>query len=87
LGPRFSVPTPTFVGNNKQFKFELSWFHCEGFVDRIIEIWHKTVKGNNFVQRWNNKLSDLRRYRQGWAAQTTSEYKKRIQNSKILFAY
>jgi len=72
--------TPAFTGNNKPFKFELAWFHREGFDDRIIDIWRTTVKGRNSIQRWNNKLSALRRFLRGWAAKTNGDYKKKKQH-------
>ncbi|KAJ1297556.1 hypothetical protein BS78_01G385600 [Paspalum vaginatum] len=69
--------TPAFFGSNKQFKFELNWLQREGFHDRVKEIWSKTSKGQNLVQRWNYKLSALRRSLRGWAAQTNGDYKKK----------
>lgn len=67
-----------------QFKFELNWFFREGFDERIKEIWTKTAKGLNSIQRWNNKLSALCRFLREWAAQTNVAYKKKkseLQNS------
>ena len=69
--------TSAFEGKNKQFKFELSWFTHEGFDNRVIEIWNKKIKRRNSVQRWNNKLSALRRILRGWVAQTNGEYKNK----------
>jgi hypothetical protein len=42
-----------------------------------MQIWTNTLKGRNSVQRWNNKLSALRRFIRGWAAQINGEYKKK----------
>jgi hypothetical protein len=53
---------PAFVGSKKKFKFELNWLQREGFHDHIKEIWSNTSKGQNSVQRWNNKLSALWRF-------------------------
>ncbi|WVZ90237.1 hypothetical protein U9M48_036553 [Paspalum notatum var. saurae] len=69
--------TPAFFGTNRQFKFELNWLQRQRFDERVKEIWTKTNKGRNSVQRWNNKLSALRRFLRGWAAQTNGEYKKK----------
>ncbi|KAJ1290602.1 hypothetical protein BS78_02G256700 [Paspalum vaginatum] len=69
--------THAFFGSNRQFKFELNWLQREGLQDRVKEIWSKTSKGQNLVQRWNNKLSALWRFLRGWAAQTNEEYKKK----------
>lgn len=51
-----------FSGNPAQFKLELGWFLRDDFRDRVVEIWNKPVKGRNPVQRWNNKMSALRRH-------------------------
>lgn len=69
--------TPALFGSNKLFKFELLWLQREGFQERVKQIWTNTFKGRNSVQRWNNKLSALRRFIRGWAAQINGEYKKK----------
>ncbi len=61
-----------FAGNLKQFKLELSWFLRDNFHERITEVWNSPVKGQNAVQRWNNKTSALRR---GWLAHTNGIFK------------
>jgi endonuclease/exonuclease/phosphatase family metal-dependent hydrolase len=43
----------TFTGNNRQFKMELSRFTREDFYTRVVEMWNKSVRGRNSVQRWN----------------------------------
>jgi hypothetical protein len=55
------------MGNGSKFKLELSWFNHDNFQDCVIKIWNRPTKGNNSVQRWNNKLSALRHYLRGWA--------------------
>lgn len=40
------------------------------------KIWNKAIKEGNSVQRWNNKLSALRRYLRGCASHTTRVYKQ-----------
>jgi hypothetical protein len=67
---------PTFLGNGSKFKLELSWFNHNDFWDHVIEIWNKPTKGNHSVQRWNNKLSALRRYLWGWAKHKFDIYKQ-----------
>jgi hypothetical protein len=57
--------TPTFTGNGTKFRLELSWFTHNDFVECVTEIWNKPARGNNAVQRWNNKLSVLRYYLRG----------------------
>ncbi|KAJ1289110.1 hypothetical protein BS78_02G140100 [Paspalum vaginatum] len=68
--------SPPFDGNSKQFKLELSWLSCDDFNNKVVEIWKRPAKGKNSVQRWNSKLSALRRYARGWAANRRGEYKK-----------
>lgn len=46
----------------------------EDFHDRVIEVWDKPVKGQNTVQRWNNKMSALWRHLKGWATNTSGFY-------------
>jgi hypothetical protein len=65
--------TLAFTGIGKHFKLELSWFQRDDFYDRVIEIWNKPVKGNNPVQRWNNKFGALCRYLR--AANNVGHYK------------
>lgn len=69
-----------FTGNIKQFKLELGWFLRDDFYDRVLEIWNKLVKGRNAVQRWNNKMSALRRHLRGWAAHTSGVFKQKKAN-------
>lgn len=65
-----------FIGNHKQFKLELSWLTRDDFHDCVVEIWNKPVKGRNSVQRWNNKMSALRKHLRGWAAHMSGMYKQ-----------
>ncbi|WVZ91838.1 hypothetical protein U9M48_037961 [Paspalum notatum var. saurae] len=68
--------TSAFVGCNRQFKLELSWISCEEFNDKVIELWKRPAKGKNSVQRWNNKLSTLRRYLRGWERNKKGIYRQ-----------
>ena len=45
--------------NMKQplFKFELGWLLKESFFDMVSEVWNKEQRGNNALQRWQNKIS------------------------------
>jgi hypothetical protein len=52
------------------------WFSHEDFHDRVVEIWNKPVTGQNSVQRWNKKMSLLRRHLRGWASHTIGLYKQ-----------
>jgi hypothetical protein len=42
----------------------------------VAEIWNKPGRGNNAVQRWNKKMSALRRYLRGWSKHKFRIYKK-----------
>ena len=64
----------------KQFKMELSWFSHEDFRDRVVQIWNKSVNGQNAAQRWNRKLGALRKDLRGWAAHIQGEYKTQKQH-------
>jgi hypothetical protein len=52
------------------------WFSHEDFHDRVVEIWNKPVTGQNSVQRWNKKMSLLRKHLRGWASHTIGLYKQ-----------
>jgi hypothetical protein len=68
--------TPAFAGNGSTFRLELSWLTQSDFIERVTEIWNRPARGNNAVQRWNNKISVLRRYLRGWAKHKFGIYKQ-----------
>jgi predicted secreted Zn-dependent protease len=68
--------TSAYTGAARQFRMELSWFSHEDFHDRVVEIWNKPVTSQNSVQRWNRKMSLLRRHLRGWASHTIGLYKQ-----------
>ena len=59
-----------------QFKFELGWLLRDGFDDLVKEIWLKPVAGRTPIQRWNNRIRNLRTFLRGWARHTTGILKK-----------
>src|SRR6266540_3128220 len=67
--------TPAFKGASKHFKLELSWLSSEDFNNKVVEIWNRPVRGQNSVQRWNKKMSNLRCYLKGWAANNRGFYR------------
>ncbi|KAG2576580.1 hypothetical protein PVAP13_6NG031666 [Panicum virgatum] len=71
---------PSYTGVVKQFKMELSWFSHEDFRDRVVQIWNKSVNGQNAAQRWNRKLGALRKDLRRWAAHIQGEYKTQKQH-------
>jgi hypothetical protein len=70
----------TFSGNSRQFRLELSWFTWEDFYSRVVEIWHKSVRGRNSVQQWNKKMRALRSHLRGWATNNVRIYKQQKSN-------
>jgi hypothetical protein len=34
-----------FTGNSKEFRMELSWLTHEDFYSRVVDIWHKLLRG------------------------------------------
>ena len=59
-----------------QFKFELGWLYREGFGEMVKEIWEKPVGGSTPIQRWNNKMRNMRIYLRGWARHISGILKK-----------
>ena len=62
------LPKPN---GKSQFKFELGLLTRDGFVEMVKQIWEQPVGGATPVQRWNNKLRNLRTHLRGWARHTT----------------
>ena len=50
----------THVGNKNTFSFELAWFEREGFLDLIAKEWAKDAGGRSPIERWQNKIRNLR---------------------------
>ena len=48
----------------------------EGFDDLIKGAWAKPVQGRTPIQRWNNKVRNLRTFLRGWARHVTGMLKK-----------
>jgi exonuclease III len=69
--------SPAFKGKSKKFKLELCWLSCEEFNKKVVEIWNGPTKGRNSVQRWNSKMSALRRCLRGWATNYSGQYKQK----------
>ena len=57
-------------------KFELGWLHRDGFGDMVKEIWEQPVGGSTPIERWNNRMRNLRKHLHGWARHTTGLLKK-----------
>ena len=42
----------------------------------VKRIWSQPVVGDSAIQRWNNKMRNLRKFLRGWARHTTGMLKK-----------
>ena len=79
----FSDHAPIFLSTGTlkptvkpQFKFELGWLLRDGFDDLVKRIWAQPVVGANAIQRWNEKIRNLRKFLRGWARHTSGMLKK-----------
>ena len=63
-------------GRQPMFKFELSWLLKENFFDMVSEVWNKEKRGNNALQKWQNKIRRLRQFLRGWAINLNGAYRK-----------
>jgi hypothetical protein len=68
--------SPAFLGASKQFRLELSWFARVDFFKKVVYLWNKPVKANNYVQCWNRKLGALRSFLRGWSRHANGTYKQ-----------
>ena len=69
----------------RQFKFELGWLHREGFFEMVKLVWERPVSGLNPIQRWNNKISALRKHLNSWARHMVGQLKnKKLRLSSII---
>jgi hypothetical protein len=58
------------------FKFERGWLTRDGFFDMVADIWQSECQGSTALERWQNKIRNLRQCLRGWAKQTAGIYKK-----------
>ncbi|XP_073355099.1 uncharacterized protein [Aegilops tauschii subsp. strangulata] len=73
---------PSHVGNKNTFSFEMAWFKREGFLDLIAREWAKGAGGRTSVERWQNKMRNLRSFLRGWAKHLSGVYK--IEKERLL---
>ena len=57
-------------------RIELSWLLNENFFDMVSEIWNKEKRGNNNLQKWQNKIRRLKQFLRGWAINLNGAYRK-----------
>ena len=68
----------------RQFKFELGWLHREGFFEMVKRVWETPVPVLTPIQRWNNKISALRKHLKGWARHMVGQLKMRSFDCHLL---
>ena len=72
----------TYSGNKNVFSFEMAWFEREGFLDLIAREWAKEVGGRSAIERWQNKIRNLRSFLRGWAKHLGGMYK--VEKERLL---
>jgi hypothetical protein len=65
-----------FIGNKKNFSFELAWLKHEGFFEMVAKEWISISEGSNPMKVWQNKIRHLRLFLRGWARNLSGKYKK-----------
>jgi hypothetical protein len=66
----------THQNRQPTFKFEWGWLTRDGFFDMVADIWQSECRGYTALERWQNKIRNLRQYLSGWAKHTARIYKK-----------
>jgi hypothetical protein len=63
---------------NKQptFKFARGWLTRDGFFNMVTDIWQSECRGSTALEKWQNKIRNLRQYLRGWAKHMAGMYKK-----------
>jgi hypothetical protein len=64
--------------HNRQpnFKFERGWLTRYAFFDMVADICQSECRGSIVLERWQNKIRNIRQYLRGWAKHTAGIYKK-----------
>jgi hypothetical protein len=70
---------PSKQNNTNMFKFELSWLLKEGFYEVVAQVWQRENIGATSLEKWQNKIRNLRKYLRGWAKNASGTYKKEKQ--------
>jgi hypothetical protein len=53
-------------GNNRNFRFELSWLTREDFHETITKVWQEENRGDTPMKKWRNKIRIVCRFLRGW---------------------
>jgi hypothetical protein len=54
----------------------MGWLTRDGFFDMVANIWQSECRGYTALERWQNKIRNLRQYLRGWAKHTAGIYRK-----------
>lgn len=65
----------TFLGNKKNFSFELSWLQQDGFTEMVAQEWASISNVNHAMNNWQNKLRHIRQFLRGWTRHLCGSYK------------
>jgi hypothetical protein len=70
---------PPNQNNANMFKIELSWLLKEGFYEVVAQVWQREIRCATSLEKWQNKIRNLRKYLRGWAKNASGTYKKEKQ--------
>jgi hypothetical protein len=65
---------PPKQNNANMFKFELSWLLKKGFYEVVAQVWQREIRGATSLEKWQNKIKNLRKYLRGWAKNASGTY-------------
>jgi hypothetical protein len=54
----------------------MGWLTRDGFFDMVADIWQSECRSYSTLERWQNKIRNLRQYLRGWAKHTAGIYRK-----------
>jgi hypothetical protein len=63
-------------GGQPEFKFELSWFLQEQFIETVTRVWESVNYGATPMKKWQNKIRRLRKFLRGWAKNVNGSFKR-----------
>jgi predicted secreted Zn-dependent protease len=66
----------THQNRQPTFKFEMGWLTRDGFFDMVADICQSECRSYSTLERWQNKIRNLRQYLRGWAKHTAGIYRK-----------
>jgi hypothetical protein len=60
-----NIGASTHQNRQSTFKFEKGWLTRDGFFDMVANIWQSECRGYTALERWQNKIRNLRQYLRG----------------------